>query len=258
MSVGDQNDILGRLQRLIPNGWFSVGAAAIRDATLAGAANAFAFIFSLLAYVRLQTRIATATDGFLDLISFDFFGGKLPRGSGQTDGSFRNQITVFLFRQRNTREAVILVIEQLLGIPPTLIIEPQRASDCFCWDTPVTQGYDTAGVWGDSGMPLEIFVTITIPGGLSIAPPFISGYDMPFGAYDTPSQFEYMGIPVLDPVQAADIYAALDSIRPVTGVIWTNIIALPPPPPPPPPPPAGASIDSGVISIDSGMTMDSA
>lgn len=225
MATGDQNDFIGRLQQLIPDGWFPNGLSAIRDAIITGAANGFAFIFSMLAYLRLQARISTATDGFLDLISFDFFGGKLPRGAGQLDASFRNQIIAFLFRQRNTRRAIILVIQQLLGTTPT-VLEPQRVSDTGAYDLANTLAYDVpgAGVYGDSGMPLQCFVTVTLPATLAIATPMIAGYGIPFGAYGIPSQFAYGSAPTIDPVQAADIYAALDSVRPVTGVIWTQIL----------------------------------
>lgn len=226
MATGDQKDFIARLQALIPNGWFPNGLSPIRDAIITGAANGFAFIYSLLAYVRLQSRIASATDGFLDLISFDFFGGKLPRADGQTDASFRNQIIAFLFRQRNTRQSIILVIQQLLGTTPT-IIEPQRAGDTGVYDLASTLANDVAGagVYGDSRMPLECFVTVTLPTALAIAPPLLAGYGVSFGAYGTPSLISYIAPPVIDPVQAADIYAALDSVRPVTGVIWTQIEA---------------------------------
>lgn len=223
MAVGDQGDILQRLQNLMPPGWFAPGATPIRDALLAGIANAFAFIFSLFTYLKLQTRIATATDGFLDLISFDFFGGKLPRAGGQADSSFRNQIIAFLFRQRNTREAIILVIQQLLGTTPA-IIEPQRAGDAIAIDCASTVGIDVAGVVGDGGMPLQCFVTVTLPTSLAIATPMIAGYGIPFGGYGI-GQMAYASAPTIDPVQAADIYAALESVRPVTGVIWTRIQA---------------------------------
>lgn len=224
MAVGDQLDITARLQRLMPNGWFANGDVPLRDAILTGFANMFAFIYSLLAYVRLQTRIATATDGWLDLIAYDFFGRDFGRADGQNDGSFRNQIISRLFRQRNTREAIILVIEQLLGTTPA-VIEPQRCADTGGYSEPTTMGYGVAGVYGSMSMPLQCFVQVTIPSELSIAPPLLAGYGISTGAYGTGSQIAYIGEPTIDPVQLADIYAALDSVRPVTGVIWASVNA---------------------------------
>lgn len=220
-----QADIVNRLQRLMPNGWFSNGASPLRDAILTGFANAFAFVFSALAYVRLQTRIATATDGWLDLIAFDFFGGDLPRAAGQTDTSYRYQIISFMFRQRNTRQAIVLVVQQLLKTTPT-IIEPQRVTDTGAYDIASSLAYDVpgAGVWGDDGMPLQCFVNVTVPNSLSIAPPSVAGYGIPTGAYGI-GQIEYIGAPAANSVQIADIYAAISSVLPVTGVAWVGITA---------------------------------
>lgn len=60
MAIGDQSDISTRLRQLIPGGWFQQGLVPIRDALLQGASSALSFAYSLLAYVRNQTRIATA------------------------------------------------------------------------------------------------------------------------------------------------------------------------------------------------------
>jgi len=110
MATGDQNDILTRLKALMPNGWFTGGLAPLRDALLTGWANMFAFAYSALAYVRNQTRIATASDGFLDLIAADYFGQNLVRGSNQSDASFRATILANLIRQRVTRASVASVL----------------------------------------------------------------------------------------------------------------------------------------------------
>ena len=221
--VGDQADFIQRLQKLIPHGWFAVGKVPVRDAVLSGIANAFAYIYSLLDYIRQQTRVATATDGWLDLIAYDFFGNNLLRAAGQSDNSFRNQIIANLFRERNTRDALSDVIEQLIGIAPT-IIEPQRVADTGAYSTPTSMGYGVAGVWGSMSMPLECFVTVTVPRSLSVAPPSVAGYGVSTGAYGTASQIEYIAHALAPASTAADIYAALNSVRPVSGVIWTSII----------------------------------
>ena len=71
--VGDQNDFIARLKALLPRGWFAE-TAPVLTGTLAGLSAALAQVYGLISYARLQTRIVTATDAFLDLISFDFFG----------------------------------------------------------------------------------------------------------------------------------------------------------------------------------------
>src|SRR3984957_19084211 len=99
MATGDQNDMLARIKALLPNGWFR-GLTPVLDALLSGYAWSLSFIYQLIQYAQLQTRIATATDGFLDLISFDFFGGSLPRKSQEYDAPFRSRILAQLFLEK--------------------------------------------------------------------------------------------------------------------------------------------------------------
>ena len=91
MAAGDQTDILGRIKALLPFRWFP-DITPVLDALLSGVAWALSFIYSLIQYAKLQTRIATASDGFLDLIAFDFFGTSLLRRQQETDVSFRGRI----------------------------------------------------------------------------------------------------------------------------------------------------------------------
>lgn len=245
MSVGDQNDITSRLKALMPNGWFPVGASPIRDAILTGFANMFAFIYSLLAYIRQQTRIATTTGPWLDLIAYDFFGTTFARSPGQSDTSFRNQIIALLFKKKNTRAAIEAAVYSLLGTTP-VIIEPNRAADTMCWDVPQSGGYDVAGVWSDSDvMPLECFVDVLVPGALSIAPPLIGGYGSTVWGYGV-GQGEYIGQPALNPIQTADIMLAIAAVLPVTGVAWVNITVGGPSSVTPPP----ITVDTTHITTD--------
>jgi hypothetical protein len=79
-------------------------------------------------YAKAQLRIATASDGFLDVISADFFGTTLPRKTNESDAAFRNRIIINLFRERATRKAVTQVLTTLTGRAP-LIVEPSRPAD---------------------------------------------------------------------------------------------------------------------------------
>jgi hypothetical protein len=127
MATGDQTDIVARLTKLLPYSWFE-SAFAIRDAIAEGMANAHAYAYSLLMYVKQQTRILTASDGFLDAIAQDFFGSALTRATNQSDASFRARIIINIFRERATRNAIIKVLQDLTGRTP-IIIEPQRPAD---------------------------------------------------------------------------------------------------------------------------------
>ena len=123
-SVGDKADQFGRIKALIPQNWFS-DTAYYLDAIIWGFATVNTFIYSLIDYAKLQTRIKTASGGWLDLIASDFFGTGVYRARGQADDSFRNQIVINLFRERGTRASVSNVLIDITKIPPT-IVEPLR------------------------------------------------------------------------------------------------------------------------------------
>jgi hypothetical protein len=127
MSTGDTADIFSRLKRLLPVGWFG-DTNPILDAALWGCATAQAWAYTLYLYAKDQTRIKTATDGWLDLISLDFFGNALMRYANQSDPNFRNRILINLFRERTTRPAMEKILFDLTGRAP-IIIEPGRPAD---------------------------------------------------------------------------------------------------------------------------------
>lgn len=218
-AVGDQNDFVSRLQRLIPNGWFTVGQSPLRDGLLAGIANTLAFIYSLLAYLRLQARISTATDGFLDLIAADFFGNTLFRANNQTDASFRARIIASILRERGTRNGVASILTQLTGRAP-IIFEPQRPQDTGVYGGPGL-AYGLVGGYGSLLLPYQSFVTAFRPAGQGI--PNVMGYGIPVGAYSTPSQIEYASLSMINGVTDSDLYAAINSVRPAGFTIWVAI-----------------------------------
>jgi len=137
MATGTQADIFARLKAILPARWFGSPADStpILDAVLQGIANVLAFVYSLYAYAKLQTRISTATDGYLDLISADFFGTTLQRNTGQSDTSYRALILANLFREKATRNALIRVLQDLTGQTP-IVIEPTKPADCGAYGVP--------------------------------------------------------------------------------------------------------------------------
>lgn len=217
--TGDQSDILARLHRLIPNGWFTVGASPLFDGMLSGIANTLAFIYSLLAYLRLQMRIATATDGFLDLIAVDYFGNQLVRANSQTDDSFRARIIASILRERGTRKSVVDVLTQITGRAP-VIFEPARPLDTGVYGGPGL-AYNTVGGYGSTSLPYQAFVTAFRPLGQGI--PNIAGYNIPTGAYSTGSQAEYASLAMINGITDADLFAAVESVRPAGYTLWVQI-----------------------------------
>ena len=127
MATGDQSDMFGRLKNLLPRGWFG-DSNPILDALSWGYAQALAWMYSLYLFAKAQTRIKTATGGWLDIAAQDFFGTGLPRSSGMSDASYQNRILINLIRERGTRYAITKVLTDLTGRPP-VIFEPRRPAD---------------------------------------------------------------------------------------------------------------------------------
>ena len=215
--IGDQTDLLTRVKKLLPP-WFGAGLTAILDATVSGIAAALSFIYSLYAYAVLQTRIATATDGFLDLIALDFFGDSVLRRTGQTDPSFRATILSNLIRERGTRRAIVSIVTDLTGKPP-VIIEPQRPADCGAWGVGIW-GYGVAGAYGSRMMPWQAFVQATLPatGGI----PNVDGWGGYSGGYGV-GAIEWADLSmVTGQITAQDVYNAINTVKPEGTTVWVR------------------------------------
>jgi hypothetical protein len=150
MAIGDSSDMWGRLKNLLPAGWFGDNNP-IRDALLWGYANALAWGYTLYLYAKDQTRIKSATDGWLDLIGLDFFGNNLVRYANQTDTSYRNRILINIFRERTTRHAMEQVLLDLTGRSP-IIIEPARPADVGAYGAAVAVSQPGTTTMIDNGM----------------------------------------------------------------------------------------------------------
>jgi hypothetical protein len=217
--TGDQSDLLTRLKALLPGGWFR-DATPVLDGFLNGIAWALSQAHALAAYARLQTRILTATDGFLDLISFDFFGATLPRRALESDAAFRARILAELLLEKGTRKGLIRVLEILTGRTPW-VFEPGRPADTGGYNS-TAMGYGVAGGYGSLACPFQAFVVAYRPTGQGI--PNVGGYGSTVGAYGTPSQLEYANPSLIrGAVTDADIYAAIDSVKPAGTILWTRI-----------------------------------
>lgn len=221
--IGDADDIFARLKGMLPTRWFGTATDSmpILDAVLYGIAASLAFIYSMYAYAKLQTRLLTATDGWLDLIAADFFGPSgLLRKPGQTDASYRALIIASLFREKATRKAIVTALSALTGRAPT-IIEPLRPADTMDYGVP-TSGYGT-GFYGSMLLPYQAFVIAYRPVSfINIAN--VAGYGIPTAGYSQPSQACYS--PVADiqsPISDASIFAAVDAVKPAATEVWTNI-----------------------------------
>lgn len=196
MATGSVTDITNRLYGLLPAGWFPpLGQAPVLNALLTGIATQLSFIYSLYAYAKLQTRIATATNAFLDLIAWDFFGNLLARYTSDTDTTFRTRIQAFLMMPRLTRAGIKAMLTTLTGRTPAIYAE-WNPQDCGGWSDGKTGsiiGWSVSGCWG-LRVPNQLSIIAYRPAGetgvpnqagWSVAGPLYAG-DTIFGP---PGQF---------------------------------------------------------------------
>lgn len=226
MMIGDQSDCFWRLRQALPGGWFATperdtaGAPIITtviDAVLWGMAWLLAFAYGLLAFVKLQARINTATAGSLDMIAGDFFGLMLPRNQNESDDSYRTRIKVQMFRQRATRPALRSMLLDLTGNEPT-IVEPTHPGDCGGYGVPAC-GYGVAGAYGSMTCPWQAFVTVYRP--KSIGVPNVPGYGASQGGYGVACM--YAPAANLLSVTDKNIFAAVEAVRPIGTTVWVRL-----------------------------------
>jgi hypothetical protein len=153
MALGDQSDFTSRLLRLLPTGWFPSVAPRL-NAALQGAAASLAAAFTMLSFVKAQSRIQTASGSFLDLISQGYFGGSLPRLQYEADADYAGRIEYNLTAPRGTRDGMTAMLHQLTGNWPR-IFQPNRPGDAMCLASianPNAAGSGT-NLWSNGGLP---------------------------------------------------------------------------------------------------------
>ncbi len=225
MATGDQADAVARLRRWLP-GWFGApGVAPVLDALLSGPAKLAAGTYDLIGFADRQVRIATATGGWLDLISADFFGGALKRRAGQGDDSFRARLRAELLRPRATRGAMRRAILDLTGFEP-IIIELSRPLDTRVWAGSVgatwPAGYGVAGAYGSAASPGQVMIQVRR--SLLAGVPLVAGWGVPAGAFNTASRLTYAAADqAAGAVTDADIYATIEATRPAGVAAWVAI-----------------------------------
>lgn len=213
-----QDDMLNRQKAVIPPGWFPSDTPVL-DGLLSGFAAVAKHLYDLIEYSRLQTRIGSASDGFLDLIAFDFFGQRIRRRPGQTDESMRAMILKEVLRIRGTRKGLENAIKDLTGTPVSTV-ELFDPRDCGGYDTGYL-GYDTAGLWGSVTNPRQILLNAQQPAGAGL--PGAPGLDDGLGGYDTPPEQWGDQSMVVGPVTTQDIYDTINATRAAGVTVWTKI-----------------------------------
>jgi hypothetical protein len=175
MATGDQADVTARLRAVVPPSWFVPGLDATLTALLAAGGYVGALCYALIAFASLQLRIATASGGWLDMISFDFLARTLVRGA-LDDAAFAAAIKRRILRQGGTRAGIAAELQTLTGNAPT-IVEGFMPGDCGALGGgPVAIGYGAAGAWGTS-RPAQVFIKVA-PGAAAAADIYATVSDM--------------------------------------------------------------------------------
>ena len=209
--------MLERLRALMPKSWLPV-VAPNEEAKLSGPAWALSTAYAQITYIALQTRIKTATDGWLDIISADFFGTALPRLTNETDAAFRSRILANLFVKGPTRANMSNVLTLLTGKAPT-IFEPSNATDSGGWSAGGMY-WAATGAWG-SPRPYQAFVTVYRPDQSMVSIGEWNTWRLAWGAYGGWSSATPKAI------TDATLIAAVESTRPLGTVMWMRIANAP-------------------------------
>lgn len=156
--TGDEVDIRQRLRMTLPARWFS-DIAPVLDGILSGLAAGWATLYTLLKYVRLQTRVVTITDGFLELAAQDFLSAPFPRRPDENDSGYRLRLLLAMRRERVTRAAIVKVAADA-GFALS-IFEPAQPSSTGAYNVPLGLAWNSVGGWGSLQMPFESLLVAT-------------------------------------------------------------------------------------------------
>jgi hypothetical protein len=215
--VGDQADMVARLRAALPGRWFG-DVAPVLDGVLAGVAAVWTAIHDQLRAAIAQTRIATATGSFIDMIALDFFGSRVRRRVAEADDPFRVRVLREMRRERGTRAAVIAALVDLTGRVPQ-VFEPARPGDTGAWNGQI--GYGVAGRWGSLMLPRQCFVTAFRPAGQGIAQ--VSGWGGTIGGYGIGAVCWADHTAIGGQVTDTDIAEAVADVMPAASIAWLRI-----------------------------------
>ncbi len=139
MATGDQADMVGRLQRLLPQGWFpsDLTTAPVLNAVLNGFAGALAQSYSLITFALSAVLNTTAQNIWLDIKAQDYLGSSVQRRTQESDHSFRGRMTAAIFPPGATRAALIGRLTALTGSAP-MVFEPTQPMDTGAYTSETT------------------------------------------------------------------------------------------------------------------------
>lgn len=177
-------DIFNRIKATLPGKWFGEQTPVL-DSVLRSLSQGWISLLGLLDYSVTQTRMTTASDIWLDLISCDYFNRRLRRRQRETDDSFRSRISKELLRDRCTRPALNDLLCDLTGQAP-IIFEPTNPRDTGCYGSTAllgvsVSGYGASGGWGNLGLPFQVFIRAFLAETAGIA--MVNGWGGSIGGF---------------------------------------------------------------------------
>lgn len=225
MSTGDASDILSRVKRLLPRGWFRY-VAPYRDALIGGPADQASWSYTLVGFARSQSRLATAYGVFLDIYVYDFLGRFLPR-KGLSDNTYRALARATILQERVTRAGMINALTTLNATVP-VVFEPWNTYDTGAYSSTVSGsrygsfGYGVGrGGYGNMNLQAQTFIRLTRgnPSGV----PVVAGRGDPPGGFGA-GAIEFAGPEtLLSGVTNTMIEDLVNKTKPTGSLVWLNI-----------------------------------
>lgn len=219
MATGDSTDILERVKKVIPRRWFA-WIAPIFAAAFGGVSDQFAWGYAWIVYTRQQSRVATSTGIFLDIIAFDFLGRFLGR-KGAADGAFRAQIIATILKERVTRAGMANALGILTGSAPD-IFEPWNTLDTGAYGVPGTLAYGQAGGWGSMVLPGQVFIKVRHGVGVPIQN--VGGYGNYPGGYSRGSEEYSSPAQIFAATDTGQIENMIVTTKPTGVIVWVQIL----------------------------------
>jgi hypothetical protein len=223
--LSDTPDFVERLRSSLPKRWFAPEAATV-GSLLSSLASSWEYLYGLLQYVLIQSRISTATGPWLDLASLDYLGHRLPRRASEPDLNYSGRIRGAILQEAASRSAVLGGIEALVGTPPS-IFEPANCGDTGGYGGGELWGdqgvaYGASGGWGNLAIPYEFFITVHRPPSAGVG--MLSGFGCSEGGFG--SGVAAYGDLSLVATQATDtdIRNGLLALIPLQATAWLRII----------------------------------
>jgi hypothetical protein len=223
VTTGDPADLAARFRGLVPSSWFDQSAP-VNNIVVSGAAAPLSWSYAFYLYVLKQSRIATATGGWLDIIAWDFFGPHFRRLPGEVDASFSARIRKEILRPRNTRSAILQMLLDLTGNTAT-VQEPWNPQDWGGYGVATMCGYGIAVGYGSLQYRNQVFVQAVRPNNSGI--PYVAGYGTVAAGYGSGNGLgEYADLSqIVGVVTDAEIYSRTSQIISAGNTAWVSIVS---------------------------------